>query len=191
MSLEDFDTSHWLLDDRDWVAQRKQDWLRIETYFKGPAHKAKKAKTIIKRYFLKGDLPDFEVLKDWQSDERHLDIFCFLWLHPSWDGELLTKLRDDFVSDQNVIKEDILEGVGNFRMYGTIMGSQSYSDDEIGDDNILQTDGHNELLFDILTSDKKFNAYLESGREDWSIAYDSVEFDSIITMTKWLTYEKH
>lgn len=190
MSLDNFDTSHWLLKDKEWVVQRKQDWLRIESYFQGPAHKAKKAKTIIKRYFLKGDLPDFKALKDWQSDERHLDIFCFLWLHPSWDKELLIKLRNDYASHLDVLKDDVVEGVSKIFMYGTIMASQNYGNEKVGDSDVLQTDGHNRLLFEILIADEKFNEFLSNGRDDWDILFNQKEFSSIITMTNWLKHEK-
>jgi len=189
MSLDNFDTSHWLLNDKAWLAQRKEDWARIETYFKGPAHKAKKAKTIIKRYFLKGDLPDFKALKDWQSDERHLDIFCFLWLHPSWDKELLVKLRDDYASYPDVLKEDVSEGVACFKGFSTIMASQNYDDQGIGDSEVLQTDCHNQLFFDILISDIKFIKFLESGRDDWAISFSNKDFGFINDITRWLKSE--
>ena len=190
MSLDNFDTSHWLLNDKAWLAQRKEDWARIETYFKGPAHKAKKAKTIIKRYFLKGELPDFKSLKDWQSDERHLDIFCFLWLHPSWDKDLLIQLRDEYSLYPDVLKEDVSEGVACFQGFSTIMASQNYDDQEIGDSDVLQTDGHNRLFFDIIISDVKFNYLLEGGRNDWSIPNSKEDFGYIVSITRWLKHEK-
>ena len=70
-----FDTSHWKTTDKAWMAERKQQWLEIEKLLY-VLDKNKKARSIIKQYFLKGQLPDWKKLHDWSqgSTTRHLDL---------------------------------------------------------------------------------------------------------------------
>jgi hypothetical protein len=107
------DTSYWKLEDKAWVAERKANWDVIEKYYSGGLEKSKKGMNIIKRYYLKGEMPDFEALRSW-SDEtlRHLDLYSFLWLHPSKDQRVLTELRNQYVNSPLVVEYDIKVGLG-------------------------------------------------------------------------------
>jgi len=155
-STTNFDTSYWLTNDRDWVAERKVHWDRIETYFRGPASKSKKALGILSRYYLKGDIPDFESLKKWNNDERHLDPFCFLWLHPSWDAETLINPRDGYISSPFVSKEDVQHGIGLLIQYGGLVASQEDFDSI---ETVLNTDGYKELLFSVIVGNLDIDHY--------------------------------
>ena len=151
MKFPAIDTSYWKTDDPLWVKERKNEWSEIEPMLKHAGQKSKKAITIIKRYFLKGDMPDFIKLKDWGVYERHLDLFCFIWLHPSWDEPLLTELRNTYINSPVIKEADALYGIGSFLSNGKRGASLPYTKDEIG--NAIFTDGHNELLFKVLMGD--------------------------------------
>ncbi len=181
------DTQYWQLDNKEWIANRAEQWRKIEPTFIGGAFKAKKAITIIKRYFLKGIMPDFIKLKEWNSIERHLDLFCFLWLHPSWDRQVLTELREMYVNYEHIVSEDIQSGVGIFMGYSTIMASQEYENPE----NVLHTEGHNELLFDVIMGDMTKPLIPEQGRLDFEYTKSILRFGRIITDTDWLINKKH
>ena len=66
IAFPEIDTQYWQLGDPSWVKQRQSEWLSIEPMLLETMFKSKKAITIIKRYFLKGIMPDFEKLKNWQ-----------------------------------------------------------------------------------------------------------------------------
>ncbi len=146
------DTTYWNVKDKEWMAGRHEQWATIEAYFRGPATKSKKAKGILKRYFLHGAMPDFKALKSWKSDERHLDLFCFLWLHPSWDPTVLVPLRDAYIHSPLVLEEDVSVGMELLFQYGALIASAEYFDNEDVSD-VIQTDGHNGLLFDLMIGD--------------------------------------
>ncbi|WP_271104312.1 hypothetical protein [Pseudomonas tohonis] len=109
-AFENFDTRYWLVKDKGWLAAREAQWLDIEKLLY-VLNKNKKAKAIIKNYFFKGKLPDWEKLEDWSSSERHLDLMLFLYLHPSNDEAVLRPLRDMYVSSSVVSPDDVLFGI--------------------------------------------------------------------------------
>jgi hypothetical protein len=185
MNFPQIDTSYWLTEDPEWVAARKEHWLKIEPMLLGQGQKSKKAITIIKRYFLQGAMPGFEKLKSWKSYERHLDIFCFIWLHPSWDEALLTQLRDAYVSSSLIVENDIIFGLGTFLDSGKIMASQNYTLAEMKD--LMHTDGHNELLYEVLMGDLAIAHIPEFHEQICDKPKERIT--SIFTMTKWLCDE--
>lgn len=181
----EIDTSYWKLDDKDWVADRKAQWKLIEPMFQGGAHKSKKGLGIIKKYFLKGELPDFKALMEWNGLERHLDLFCFLWLHPENDEALLTELRDAYVNHPYVLAEDVRVGRGIFLNSASILASYEYMEEELP--TILHTDGHNEMYYRILMGDSN-GAYRGTHKGNrWRV--DGIKFEFIsglIHMTRLL-----
>ncbi len=184
VTFPEIDTSYWQVSDKSWLEQRKQSWLSIEPMFQGGAHKSKKALTIIKRYYLKGIMPDFEKLKDWKSDERHLDLFCFLWLHPSWNKGVLTELRDAYASYEFTQNEDVENGVNILFGYAAIRAS-GLSDNS----NVLQTYGYNELLFDVIMGDITQEHIPEGGRKFRKYIKRKLDVSDINEMSRWLCNE--
>ena len=114
-----FDTSHWKTTDKAWMAERKQQWLEIEKLLY-VLDKNKKARSIIKQYFLKGQLPDWKKLHDWSqgSTTRHLDLLLFLYLHPSRDDAVLRPLRDQFMDNPHARWDDRLIGFNTLWQIG-------------------------------------------------------------------------
>ncbi len=186
--LPNIDTSFWKLDDKTWLAERAEAWQKIEEMLSVSAHKSKKGLTIIKRYFLKGILPDFKKLIYWQNAERHLDIFCFLWLHPSWDRSVLSELRESYINFPDVVQEDIDQGIGLFLSQGGIRASQNYQDEL--DSRVIHTNGHNELLFDVLLGDVSQETIPELGRNDWEYRKPKIDVTYLNQISKWLSFDK-
>jgi hypothetical protein len=182
------DTTYWKTKDKEWMAARHEQWATIESYFRGPATKSKKAKGILKRYFLHGAMPDFKALKSWKSDERHLDLFCFLWLHPSWEPAVLVPLRDAYIHSPLVLEEDVSVGMELLFRYGSIIAAQDFSErGEVLD--ILQTDGHNKILFEVMMGDISLDTLPELGGA-WQRKKFSFSIPFVFTMTKWLCNKK-
>ena len=185
LNFPEIDTSYWKMNDKAWVAERKAKWANIEPMFKDGASKSKKGLGIIKKYFLKGEMPDFKALQDWNNVERHLDLFCFLWLHPERDECLLSNLRDAYVNSPLVMEEDVSLGFSNLNGYGCIMASQPYEEDEI--DSILHTDGKNELLFRVMYGDLSVESIPENSQDEWEFKKPKTDLSStLIAMTFWL-----
>ncbi len=109
--FDGFDTSHWKTTDKAWMAERRLQWLEIEPLLY-LLDKNKKARGIIKQYFLKGTLPEWEKLHDWNqsSTSRHLDLLLFLYLHPSRDDAVLRPLRELFMDNPHALPADRLMG---------------------------------------------------------------------------------
>lgn len=188
IAFPEIDTQYWQLGDPSWVKQRQSEWLSIEPMLLGTMNKSKKAITIIKRYFLKGIMPDFEKLKKWQSDHRHLDLFSFLWLHPSWDEQVLTELRHAYVHYRLVLQEDVEIGFSEFISSATHRAEADYElDRDVS--FIAHTGGYNELLFKILMGDLSIPfipEYREKTRWRWQIARKEEGIQDLFYKTSWL-----
>lgn len=189
----EFDTSYWKVKDKEWMSERAKNWIEIERMIK--LHKPAKGRSIAKQYYMKGKLPDWEKLRDWNSDMRHVDLFLFLWLHPSKDKEFLIKLRDQYIQSKVVTRHDIGHGFGIFFRDAIAMASQDYSDDQIAEgriDHVVVT-GANEFYFDVLMQDID---YLNQGVELLGlpgnppkmsdIRAPKTSFQGLNTMSKWL-----
>lgn len=172
------------------MTARKADWPRIEAMLKGP--KSGKGIQAIKQYFMTGKMPDWDRFRDWNNTERHLDLFMFIWLHPSWDERVLTPLRDAYMASDLIVVDDIKQGIGIFLGWGTVMASQDYSGREDEWPHCLHTDGHNELLFNILMGDLSKTRYelefIDRGLGREKVIYELPKSDigKIGTMASWL-----
>lgn len=175
-----FDTSHWKTSDKAWMAERKQHWLEVEKLLY-VLDKNKKARSIIKQYFLKGQLPEWKKLHDWSqsSTTRHLDLLLFLYLHPSRDDAVLRPLRDQFMNNPHARWNDRLIGFnglwqiglsepasGSLRMFRmadlekelpAVAASLPPAPEPFADCRGIEvhTDGQNERLFNLMWPDVK------------------------------------
>ena len=173
-----FDTSHWKTSDKAWMAERKQQWLEIEKLLY-VLDKNKKARSIIKQYFLKGQLPEWKKLHDWNpnSTTRHLDLLLFLYLHPSCADAVLRPLRDQFMNNPHARWNDRLIGfnglwnigliepsAGSLRMFRIadlekelpqVAASLPPAPEPFADCRQIEvhTDGQNERLFNLMWPD--------------------------------------
>ena len=176
--LENFDTSHWKTDDKSWMKEREKQWPEIEQMLYA-LEMTKKGRGIVKRYFLKGSLPHWKKLHDWDRDStvRHLNLLLFLYLHPCQDETVLRSLRDQFMEHPQALPGDRLGGFtllfsigqGHASSGGTRLVSTSelekelplavsqlpdapapYAHCKIVD---IHTNGHNERLFNLMLPD--------------------------------------
>ncbi len=189
VGFPEIDTQYWQLSDPAWVKQRQSEWLSIEPMLLGFMNKSKKALTIIKRYFLKGIMPDFEKLKEWQNYERHLDLFSFLWLHPSWDEKVLIDLRNAYVHSHLVLQEDVDNGFSNLVSSCTVFACQDWS---VNDDvsHVVNTGGYNELLFKVIMGDLLIHTIPEYRDKTqgggWQSEKPKEGIQDLFYKTKWL-----
>ncbi len=144
----EFDTSYWKNKDKDWVLDRKQQWLKIEPMLK--YDKKSRGISAIKQYFMRGKLPDWDKMRDWNGWERHVDLFMFVWLHPSEDKDFLIHLRDQYAKSVVIKAEDIGKGYELFFSSSIVLASQTNVG--WGLENVRYT-GKNEFLFDVLMQD--------------------------------------
>ncbi len=196
--LCNIDTSFWKTDDKIWIKSRKASWPKYEKML--ARYKTRKGLSIIKRYYLRGEMPDWLDLKEWEHPERHLDIFCFIWLHPSWDKDILVPLRNAYLASSLTVEDDIRIGLANFLWNGIGMACQANDQDPEGP-RIIVTDGYNELLFEILMGDlsetrfeiqgySPLDVVIQYGHPKRFFEMPRSSFDAVCTMRKWLSLEK-
>lgn len=146
-------------------------------------------------------MPNWQVLRSWRDPNRHLDLFMLIWLHPSWDEQVLTPLRDAYVQSDEVVLGDISNGFGGLGV-GISRASADYSRVPERDiPNNINTDGHFELLFKIIMGDLTQSTYhlkLKTDPDsDFAIFHDDThqefvyqkplkDFNALFQMGKWL-----
>ncbi len=92
----DIDTSHWQVEDKNWMRERGAAWNRIEPMY--GQHAVRTELAAMKKYFMTGTLPlEPAAMHDWGFGER-FNLLEFLWLHPSRDPSTLRQLRTDYLS---------------------------------------------------------------------------------------------
>lgn len=154
------DKSYWPLDNKEWVAERNKNWERIEKYYYGGREKSKKGMNILKRYYLKGEIPDFEPLMGWDDESsRHLDLYAFLWMHPSKDEELLIQLRDQYVNSPLVSEYDIKIGCRFAMDVGCML--PTYDTRNLNQDTLFDSGGLNLLMFTVIFGDLSIDYFPE------------------------------
>jgi hypothetical protein len=192
-TFPDIDTHYWNIKDREWMAARKLEWQRIEPML--TSCKSGKGKTAVKQYFLKGKLPDWEMFAEWENDDRHVDLFMFLWLHPSWDEAVLTSLRNAYMTSDQIVLDDLRAGFSTLIRWGTVMACQGFVTwSEEGKKSILDTDGHNEQLFRVMMGDLSQTDFEIARQPRWGnkkpIFHLPVgDIEHIFSMGEWLCIE--
>lgn len=190
MSLDGIDTSYWKTGDKPCAADRKASWPKIAYMLS--SYKEKKALTIIKQYYLAGKMPNWKKLKGWGDSSGHLDIFVFLWLHPSWDKDVLKSLHKTYLTSDLIIGRDVLEGYRNLLNSQITAAACPYT--SVKEINFPYIEGHGELLFDIFYGDLQqvesgiaANAALSSGQP--LILPTGGGLFNAITIVHWLKLE--
>lgn len=184
----EIDTSYWKLDDKAWVAERKANWEKIEKYYSGGLEKSKKGMNILKRYYLKGDMPDFRALRDWDNVERHLDLYSFIWLHPSRNFEVLNGLRNAYISCEDVLNNDIHRGILHLICVGFLYPSTNTTDDVV---SIFNSGCTNKMMFEIAIGDFSEPNLRENGKKNPELPkFTYCGYSSVHTVGQWLCVSK-
>src|SRR5690606_37421311 len=193
----------WKLGDKAWEDKRLAQWPVIEEIITTVRDKNKKAVNAIKRYFLKGDLPDWEKLNaGCDSDDvrdRHLDLATFLWLHPSTDYDLLKGLRDTYMQGYGRQPQDVLAGMGFLLDWGVRISSDSGVACAVPSPNgkgyvnwkpgFVFFDGKGKLLFDLVYGSIDGLTF-NFGEEQQSFDVIGPNLGSLQFADQWLCHKK-
>lgn len=195
MTLDRIDQSYWLVKDKDWMAEREAQWPRVEFMLSSYQLK-KKAIKPIQDYFLRGKMPPWNTFLDWPDHDGHLNVFLFLWLHPSWDKCTLQELFRQYMSAESILPRDIVRGYRQFMGSQTVYTTGNYRNMEKLAAPYLE--GHTELLYEILYGDMAFveesikrllkHSHQYSG-SDWDVSVNE-GFGQISFMADWLSLKE-
>jgi hypothetical protein len=127
------DLTHWQLSDKEFQAKRKEQWPAIEDVLINGLFKKKKAINVIKKYYFKGELPDWAALNESvptnDLSASCLDIAIFLWLHPSSDVAILSPLaKAYYVGGYGRLPQDVKAGMHNLFYWGVMIASVGKED---------------------------------------------------------------
>jgi hypothetical protein len=182
------DKDHWHPNDTQWLAERKVAWPDVEDRLLVLGKKRKEI-NVVKRYYLYGEMPDWLKLQDDNADENHVDLYTFLWLHPSWDMNVLEPLRDAYVNYEPAramrfwpVFQPIALGVNT----ACAAGSHRLSLD--GKSIVMHAEGHFNELFDLCIGRgcrKEFLHFLLKERP-WDQVYNQITFGHLISLAEWL-----
>lgn len=191
IDLNKIDTSYWINGGKEFLEERKKNWENIE--FMISIYKPyKKNRTPIKDYYIKGKMPNWKSFIEWESIERHLDIFMFLWLHPSNNEKVLKKLKDAYISSDLVTLADINVGYSYFLDSQIVITRSNYL--SMKQVNFPYIEGKGELIFKLLMEDrvKEYFPVKEKNllSENKIFEYPKTDLSEITTMGSWLKIEK-
>lgn len=193
VNIKKINTSYWQRDDPEWVTQREADWPDIEFML---THRKTKKKAInpIKDYYLRGKMPNWKGFKEWDDEDRHLDLFMFLWLHPSWDKAVLTALRDAYIASDLIVYDDVRTGAYSFLSSQITMSCiwYQYPKKRISNPDLK---GKGPLLLDVIMGDPAISQYeiedrAGNGRGRKLIfEFPSGEYSNLVVAAGWLRIE--
>lgn len=170
------------------MTERHRKWTALEYPLAYDLGKSKWALDIIKRYYLKGVMPDFEELRNVKFRNGHLDLLCFIWFHPSRDELLLQQLRDQYVHSPLITEQDVGPCIEAFINSGILLSSNCFEEggDSSYSDSVRKRmiTGENELLFDVLLGDINYPKIPEQQSSSWSIN----KFDLIYSPLMWAAW---
>jgi len=124
LDLTNFDASHWLTKDKGWMAERNAQWPAIERVV--GINRKKPEVNVIRQYFLRGKMPNWQKYLDWDDIFRPLDLNMFLWLHPSSDVEVLRPLYRIYMESDLVHPRDVISGYGSFIGHELVRATAPY-----------------------------------------------------------------
>ena len=147
------DQTFWLTKDKEWMGGRKLQWQLISDFL-GKYYKSNKALSILRAYFMTGKVPNWSKLQtSWPEKDsyRHLDLLCYLWLHPSADRNVLKEMRDSYIHSRFIVGDDIIAG----QLLLTTIQKHTYyvCDDPMQCFYPADFFNKEELLFDLLYGD--------------------------------------
>lgn len=190
MTLEKIDTSYWLTKDKAWMAEREAQWPNIEKVV--ALNRKKPEVNVIKQYFLRGRMPNWEKYREWDDLHRHLDLNIFLWLHPSTDPEILRPLYRCYMESKLIHPRDVTIGYGSFLSHEFIRATSLYKSLEeypfpfMGEKNIILF----RILFEDLDYAKATIKYLLGAQEDYKKKarhiFEFLGYHHFLRMWLWL-----
>lgn len=195
ISLEKIDTSYWLTKDKSWVEERQAQWSAIEKVI--GLNRRKSEVNVIKQYFLRGKMPNWEKYLDWDDIYRHLDVDLFLWLHPSNDPEVLKSLYKTYMESDVIHTRDVTGGYGEFidneflRAPSSSKSVEEYPYPFRGEKNITLF----RVMFEDIEYAKERICSLVGGQENFdkqaSHIFEFLGYQHFLSMRIWLLQDKN
>jgi hypothetical protein len=198
--ITELDLSYWKTNDREWVSQRRAAWSDIEEMVLSVVE-VKKYLPQIKAYYLRGEIPDWEKGQARYDPKPHLNLFLFLWLHPSWDETVLAELRESYINSPTVWHRDVKCGYDRFLSTQTIGTTLDYANVD-GYESCPNLNGQGELLFRVMFVNPTIREItLQSSRTERPDGSDGKilsmpfiipdpGFDAMVWMSQWLRLKK-
>lgn len=195
-TLNKIDTAFWNTSDKDWMAQRRADWPKIEEMLLSVVQ-VKKHLPLIKSYYLRGEIPDWDKGQAKYDPKPHLNLFLFLWLHPSWDEAVLTEVRESYINSQTIWHRDVEAGYSSFLVSQGRGKTLNYADVD-GYEIYPDLNGFGELLFRVMyinpvVRELNFNSYRTENLDGTSgkvissaFRIPDQKFDEMVWMSQWL-----
>ncbi len=190
-SMLEIDTSYWEIKDKQWKTEREAAWPKIEFMLSSYIW-TKNNLNAIRSYYLRGKMPSWRALRN-PSDpsSTHLDLFIFLWLHPSWDETLLKELRDHYIRSVFTTRQDIQKGIHHFFDSQCVIPICQY--ESMDDISYPYLEGRGELMFRVLVGNADD---IEQDRTTYPFFTDTKPYTSpwfclneIVSMSQWLLIE--
>ena len=191
-TLEKIDTRYWLTKDKDWMVERNANWPAIEKAVGHLRHR-KGDVTVVKQYYLRGKMPNWEKYRDAREDMiQHLTLNLFLWMHPSNDPEVLTPLYKLYMESNLIRPVDVVAGYGEFLNHELMDATskkalKDYPFNYMGSKNII--------LFRILFGDldyarkgvlKLFEGKREKPDKHMQHVFDFLGYSHFLFLREWL-----
>ena len=198
--LTELDLSFWKTGDKEWAKQRRATWTDIEEMVLSVVE-VKKYLPRIKSYYLRGEIPDWNKGQAKYDPKPHLNLFLFLWLHPSWDETVLAELRESYINSPTVWHRDVKYGYLSFLRTQTSSTTHDYANIE-GYEACPNLKGKGELLFHVMFINpvvrelilNSFQTERPNGSPgkmlSESFKIPDQEFKEFIWMSRWLRLEQ-
>jgi hypothetical protein len=145
----EIDTSYWKPSSKIWMKKRRSEWKLIEHML--PSHFTKKQTKYFKNYFLKGEI----AFDEDAGFEDKFKLFYYLWLHPSWDEQILSKLRNDYLRYECVRRRYFFYNINLIKEHFV---RYACSDDDLSTKTVIHTKD-NESLFNAIIGDHEKCGY--------------------------------
>ena len=188
-SLDKFKNDAWHLDDRLWMESRKRKWADLEPVLRAYAKPTKRGLTPVKNYFLTGRLPDWNKYRDWDNYDRHLDLFCFLWLHPSKDRSDIKKLFDMYMNSEGPLNEDIAVG---YQLFLNFFDECAHNPSNKTPHYLYVEDDDVQMLFDVMFLGQRKRLGKTVGNDDKvEYEYRSSSWGKMRCTLTWMSLSKY
>lgn len=114
--------TYWLIDDRNWLKERKQKWKVIKKNLMHTQYFDREDIKLIDEYYLKGVEPGDQDSFSSNMDAKLL-LIIKLWLHPTDDIEVWNQIKEDVLADR-----DFERNIGDsYRLLFFYGGSPDYN----------------------------------------------------------------
>ena len=180
------DIAHWRLEDKTFQAERKAKWPMIAALLS--YRRKKKAINVIKKYYLKGELPDWYYLwGDGDDGDHFLDPVVFIWLHPSSDYEVLLPLVRAYFKGYGRRADEMRGGMSLLITWG--ISNAAHNGETYEGIELNAFEGKAKLIFDLMVADEKNGKWLfGTPPREYPVIWRGL--NGLMDISFWLNLEK-